>query len=265
MCCSSEVLDKGVDQIVDQVVNPKVATIFEPKIESIVYKYLGITPPPPPPRPAGPLLPAPPLPSYAGHMNGSSLLRVETAPGGLLPTDLEQISPDSDQATVKSDPKEESKDDDLPPGVDDERNYDEDTSPSYEPLSEEKPTSSKEMNNGLLNHSDSVNGVSQASQLSQVSSDSRLTIASSTESVAEAQQAPPANNRGADSQHLGGGADAKVQRELQRCKCRRRRGQRQSATALRYQAGCNYLRGWVCQVLVAESIYLIAKTNHFRY
>lgn len=196
MCCSSEVLDKGVDQIVDQVVNPKVATIFEPKIESIVYKYLGITPPPPPPRPAGPLLPAPPLPSYAGHMNGSSLLRVETAPGGLLPTDLEQISPDSDQATVKSDPKEESKDDDLPPGVDDERNYDEDTSPSYEPLSEEKPTSSKEMNNGLLNHSDSVNGVSQASQLSQVSSDSRLTIASSTESVAEAQQAPPANNRG---------------------------------------------------------------------
>ncbi|XP_017035831.1 biorientation of chromosomes in cell division protein 1-like 1 isoform X1 [Drosophila kikkawai] len=190
----SEVLNKGVDQIVDQVVNPKVATIFEPKIESIVYKYLGITPPPPPPRPPGPLLPAPPLPPFAGHMNGSRLLRVETGADGLMPTDLEQISPDSDQATVKSDLKDESKDDDLPPGVDDERNFDEDTSPSYEPLSDDKPGSSKDLNNGLLNHSDSVNGVSQASQLSQVSSDSRLTMASSTESVAEIQRAAPASN-----------------------------------------------------------------------
>ncbi|KAH8264090.1 hypothetical protein KR038_002623 [Drosophila bunnanda] len=190
----SEVLDKGVDQIVDQVVNPKVATIFEPKIESIVYKYLGITPPPPPPRPAGPLLPAPPLPPFAGHMNGSSLLRVETGADGLMPTDLEQISPDSDQATIKSDLKDESKDDDLPPGVDDERNSDDDTSPSYEPLSEDKPGSSKALNNGLLNHSDSINGVSQASQLSQVSSDSRLTIASSTESVAEVQRAGHVTN-----------------------------------------------------------------------
>ncbi|XP_020814119.1 serine/arginine repetitive matrix protein 2 isoform X1 [Drosophila serrata] len=190
----SEVLDKGVDQIVDQVVNPKVATIFEPKIESIVYKYLGITPPPPPPRPTGPLLPAPPLPPFAGHMNGSSLLRVETGADGLMPTDLEQISPDSDQATIKSELKEESKDDDLPPGVDDERNSDEDTSPSYEPLSEDKPGTSKELNNGLLNHSDSINGVSQASQLSQVSSDSRLTIASSSGSVAEAQRAAHSTN-----------------------------------------------------------------------
>ncbi|XP_065722100.2 dentin sialophosphoprotein isoform X2 [Drosophila suzukii] len=184
----SDVLDKGVDQIVDQVVNPKVATIFEPKIESIVYKYLGITPPPPPP-PRPTMLPAPPLPPFAGHMNGSgsSLLNVETT-AGLLPTDLEQISPDSDRATVKSDLK----DDELPPGVDDE-----DTSPSYEMVNEEKPLVSKEeLNNGSLNNSDSVNGVSQASQLSQVSSDSRLTIASSTESVTDAQQPTTALNSG---------------------------------------------------------------------
>ncbi|XP_016950222.1 histone-lysine N-methyltransferase SETD1B isoform X2 [Drosophila biarmipes] len=182
----SDVLDKGVDQIVDQVVNPKVATIFEPKIESIVYKYLGITPPPPPPpRPA--MLPAPPLPPFPGHMNGSSLLNVETT-AGLLPTDLEQISPDSDRATVKS----EVKDDELPPGVDDE-----DTSPSYELVNEEKPSTSKEeLNSGSLNNSDSVNGVSQASQLSQVSSDSRLTIGSSTESMADAQQPATALNSG---------------------------------------------------------------------
>ncbi|XP_044314365.1 protein starmaker isoform X2 [Drosophila rhopaloa] len=182
----TDVLNKGVDQIVDQVVNPKVATIFEPKIESIVYKYLGITPPPPPPA-RSTLLPAPPLPPFAGHMNGSSLLNVETT-AGLLPTDLEQISPDSDRGTVKS----EAKDDELPPGVDEE-----DTSPSYEPLSEEKQLASKEdLNNGSLNNSDSINGVSQASQLSQVSSDSRLTIASSTESVGDAQQATAAHNSG---------------------------------------------------------------------
>lgn len=197
--CSSDVLNKGVDQIVDQVVNPKVATIFEPKIESIVYKYLGITPPPPPPaRPT--LLPAPPLPPFAGHMNGSSMLKVETATGtGLLPTDLEQISPDSDRATVKSDVKEESKEEDeLPPGVDD-RNFDEDTSPSFEPLSEDKTESRKEdMNNGSINTSDSVNGVSQASQLSQVSSDSRLTIASSTESANDVQQAAVTKSNNTD-------------------------------------------------------------------
>ncbi|XP_043655985.1 nucleolar protein dao-5 isoform X2 [Drosophila teissieri] len=178
----SDVLDKGVDQIVDQVVNPKVATIFEPKIESIVYKYLGITPPPPPPaRPA--MLPAPPLPPFAGHLNGSSLLNVETT-ASLLPTDLEQISPDSDRATVKSDLR----DDELPPGVDDE-----DTSPSYELVSDRKTLAKEEINNVSLNNSDSVNGVSQASQLSQVSSDSRLTIASSTESLTAQNSGEPEN------------------------------------------------------------------------
>ncbi|XP_017967881.1 biorientation of chromosomes in cell division protein 1-like 1 isoform X1 [Drosophila navojoa] len=189
----SDVLDKGVDHIVDQVVNPKVATIFEPKIESIAYKYLGITPPPPPtnPPPRPPLLPAPPLPPYTGHglghMNGGSLLKVETT-ASLLPTDLEQISPDSDRATVKSDARDDSKDDDLPPGVDMDDILDEDdaTSPAFEPASSIK----EDTNNASLNTSDSVRdvkelandsrdaGASQASQLSQVSSDSRLTIAS---------------------------------------------------------------------------------------
>ncbi|XP_068155135.1 dentin sialophosphoprotein isoform X2 [Drosophila tropicalis] len=194
----TDLLDKGVDQIVDQVVNPKVATIFEPKIESIAYKYLGITPPPPPanappPRPP-PLLPAPPLPPYA-MSNGSGLLNVETT-GSLLPTDLEQISPDSDRATIKSDLKEDSKDE-LPPGVDDD-----DTSPSFEPLLEDKPA---EATNGSLNTSDSRNkdlandsrdaGASghfyPNSQLSQVSSDSRLTIASSTDSALEGNSQQP--------------------------------------------------------------------------
>ncbi|KRF78764.1 dentin sialophosphoprotein isoform X2 [Drosophila virilis] len=200
----SDVLDKGVDHIVDQVVNPKVATIFEPKIESIAYKYLGITPPPPPanPPPRPPLLPAPPLPPYTGHglrhMNGGNLLKVETT-ASLLPTDLEQISPDSDRATVKSDTKDDSKDDELPPGVDGEDILDDDdtTSPAFEPASSIK----EDTNNASLNTSDSIKdakelaidsqdaGASQASQLSQVSSDSRLTIAST-----DAPQPTSANN-----------------------------------------------------------------------
>ncbi|XP_030559218.1 dentin sialophosphoprotein isoform X2 [Drosophila novamexicana] len=200
----SDVLDKGVDHIVDQVVNPKVATIFEPKIESIAYKYLGITPPPPPanPPPRPPLLPAPPLPPYTGHglrhLNGGNLLKVETT-ASLLPTDLEQISPDSDRATVKSDTKDDSKDDELPPGVDGEDILDDDdtTSPAFEPASSIK----EDTNNASLNTSDSIKdvkelandsrdaGASQASQLSQVSSDSRLTIAST-----DAPQPTSANN-----------------------------------------------------------------------
>ncbi|KAH8388407.1 hypothetical protein KR093_005775 [Drosophila rubida] len=202
----SDVLDKGVDHIVDQVVNPKVATVFEPKIESIAYKYLGIAPPPPPayPPPRPPLLPAPPLPPYAGHgmghMNGGgNMLQVETT-GGLLPTDLEQISPDSDRATIKSDLKEDSKEEEElpPPGVDDDdMDYDDTTSPAFEPTSSLKD----DLNNGSLNTSDSLKdvkelandsrdaGASQASQLSQVSSDSRLTIAST-----DAQQSAAINN-----------------------------------------------------------------------
>lgn len=195
----SDVLDKGVDHIVDQVVNPKVATIFEPKIESIAYKYLGITPPPPPtnPPPRPPLLPAPPLPPYPGHtlghMNGDNMLKVETT-ASLLPTDLEQISPDSDRATFKS----YMKDDELPPGVDDDdMDYDETTSPAFEPAADIK----EEINNSSLNTSDSNKdvkelandsrdaGASQTSQLSQVSSDSRLTIAST-----DAPQQTSANN-----------------------------------------------------------------------
>jgi len=188
-----------VDHIVDQVVNPKVATIFEPKIESIAYKYLGITPPPPPtnPPPRPPLLPAPPLPPYPGHtlghMNGDNMLKVETT-ASLLPTDLEQISPDSDRATFKS----YMKDDELPPGVDDDdMDYDDTTSPAFEPAADIK----EEINNSSLNTSDSIRdvkelandsrdaGASQASQLSQVSSDSRLTIAST-----DAPQQTSANN-----------------------------------------------------------------------
>jgi hypothetical protein len=38
-------LDIGVERIVDQVVNPKILTVFMPQVEDVVYKYLGIEKP----------------------------------------------------------------------------------------------------------------------------------------------------------------------------------------------------------------------------
>lgn len=38
-------LDIGVERIVDQVVNPKILTVFMPQVEDVVYKSLGIEKP----------------------------------------------------------------------------------------------------------------------------------------------------------------------------------------------------------------------------
>ncbi|KOB76986.1 Protein FAM44A [Operophtera brumata] len=72
-------LEQGVERIVDQVVNPKVSSVFIPQVEDLVYNYLGI------PRKRTP--------------------KAEENTKDLLPTDLEAVSPGS----VKSN-DEESKD-----------------------------------------------------------------------------------------------------------------------------------------------------------
>ncbi|XP_058807189.1 biorientation of chromosomes in cell division protein 1-like 1 isoform X2 [Phymastichus coffea] len=69
-------LEVGVDRIVDQVVNPKVYSVFMPKIEDVVYKYLGIERPKP-------------------QRNGACDLK------DLLPTDLDPVSPESDRGSIK--------------------------------------------------------------------------------------------------------------------------------------------------------------------
>ena len=45
MCYRSGFLETGVERIVDQVVNPKINTVFLPKVEDVVYRFLGIEKP----------------------------------------------------------------------------------------------------------------------------------------------------------------------------------------------------------------------------
>jgi len=35
-------VDSGISRIVDQLVNPRINTVLVPKVEDIVYSYLGI-------------------------------------------------------------------------------------------------------------------------------------------------------------------------------------------------------------------------------
>ncbi|XP_072933441.1 uncharacterized protein [Epargyreus clarus] len=82
-------LEQGVERIVDQVVNPKVASVFIPQVEDLVYNYLGITR------------------KKSVTTAESSNEKIED----LLPTDLEAVSPGS----VKSnDDKNEAMDIDTP-------------------------------------------------------------------------------------------------------------------------------------------------------
>ncbi|KAM3957252.1 LOW QUALITY PROTEIN: uncharacterized protein ACR2FA_008730 [Aphomia sociella] len=69
-------LEQGVERIVDQVVNPKVASVFIPQVEDLVYDFLGIT------RKKKEV----PTPETSnGKVNENDL----------LPTDLEAVSPGS--------------------------------------------------------------------------------------------------------------------------------------------------------------------------
>jgi len=66
-----------VERIVDQVVNPKVYSVFMPHIEDVVYKFLGIERP------------------KTKEKNGACGLK------DLLPKDLDPVSPESDKNSLK--------------------------------------------------------------------------------------------------------------------------------------------------------------------
>lgn len=69
-------LDAGVERIVDQVVNPKIYSVFMPQVEDVVYKYLGLERP-------------------KREKNGSCGFK------DLLPIDLDPVSPESDKNSLK--------------------------------------------------------------------------------------------------------------------------------------------------------------------
>uniref|UniRef100_A0A182QP84 BOD1/SHG1 domain-containing protein n=1 Tax=Anopheles farauti TaxID=69004 RepID=A0A182QP84_9DIPT len=158
-------LDTGVERIVDQVVNPKIATIFQPKVEEIVYNYFGIEKP-------------------KSSFNGSEHV---SAPAESLLEDLEAVSPDSDKKSEGSltppppppppPPPEESEehvvenmdiDEDEP--QDESKEQDDFESPAFEPLEVRSPSKSKDDTND--SHSSAISGLtSQESVESDVKED----------------------------------------------------------------------------------------------
>ena len=95
-----------MERIVDQVVNPKINSVFLPKVEEIVYSYLGIKKP-----------------------SRNEVVKHERI--DLLPNDLEAVSPESEPVDKKDD-KSTDTFQDL-----DESKTEEDESPPFEPLEEQ--------------------------------------------------------------------------------------------------------------------------------
>ncbi|XP_068899554.1 biorientation of chromosomes in cell division protein 1-like 1 [Tenebrio molitor] len=158
-------LETGVERIVDQVVNPKINTVFLPKVEEVVYSYLGIKKP-----------------------NRNEGIKSEQC--DLLPTDLEAVSPESEPVDKKDDKSTENFQDM------DESKTEEDESPPFEPLDEQSMYVPQEENSvdshlsgfsGLVSHESNqsnenkVSHMEQDSQMSRNSSDSRLSIVTSDE------------------------------------------------------------------------------------
>ncbi|XP_055677628.1 biorientation of chromosomes in cell division protein 1-like 1 [Lutzomyia longipalpis] len=121
-------LETGVDRIVDQVVNPKISSVFMPQIEDVVYKYLGIEKPIAKPKEE---------PTF--EQNGMKNF-------DLLPTDLlEAVSPDSSKSAKSmysshEDIKEEITEEEIVPELDESNDrIDDEESPPFEPLEGQHP------------------------------------------------------------------------------------------------------------------------------
>nr|XP_023029136.1 biorientation of chromosomes in cell division protein 1-like 1 isoform X1 [Leptinotarsa decemlineata] len=161
-------LDTGVERIVDQVVNPKINTIFLPEVEDVVYRFLGVVKP-------------------VRDVKKDVNVKITD----LLPTDLEAVSPDSVHS-FKDDVKREVNNDSLNSGS----KPDEDESPPFEPLDAANKIGLEE--NSVDSHLSGFSGLqshgsnnssdikvcqmeisSQDSQVSHNSSESRLSIVTS--------------------------------------------------------------------------------------
>ncbi|XP_021920762.1 biorientation of chromosomes in cell division protein 1-like 1 isoform X2 [Zootermopsis nevadensis] len=116
-------LDIGVERIVDQVVNPKILTVFMPQVEDVVYKYLGIEKPKKGKENQT---------VYVASLTAENIAQKEEKKlptlTDLLPKELEPISPESDTLKEKDD-----SDEDEEVGFPDGRE-EEDSSPPFEPI-----------------------------------------------------------------------------------------------------------------------------------
>ncbi|GAB0092891.1 hypothetical protein DMENIID0001_079410 [Sergentomyia squamirostris] len=137
-------LETGVDRIVDQVVNPKISTVFLPHIEDIVYKYLGIEKPLVKPK------------DEPVFMEQNGEIQVD-----LLPTDLlEAVSPDSDKKShCSEDVKEEITEEEIVPELNESNDkMDDDESPPFEPL-EGRPVSPADHKESQDSHASEISGL----------------------------------------------------------------------------------------------------------
>ncbi|XP_060529833.1 biorientation of chromosomes in cell division protein 1-like 1 isoform X2 [Cylas formicarius] len=102
-------LETGVERIVDQVVNPKINSVFLPKVEDVVYRFLGLQKP-----------------------NRESKKEIKVTVMDLLPNDLEAVSPESEH-DLSSEQKEDAAELNEKSNNSDIK-MDEDVSPAFEPL-----------------------------------------------------------------------------------------------------------------------------------
>lgn len=118
-------METGVERIVDQVVNPKINTVFLSQVEDVVYKSLGIE-----------------KPSRSENKSLDTPLKISIIEN-LLPTDLEAISPDSDIHDDELNVTDENVTEKVINGSNEntreelnDSKMDEDESPPFEPLEE---------------------------------------------------------------------------------------------------------------------------------
>ncbi|CAH1997995.1 unnamed protein product [Acanthoscelides obtectus] len=178
-------LDMGVERIVDQVVNPKINTVFLPQVEEVVYRFLGLQKPVRTDVKTEETKPAP---------------KVDIA--DLLPTDLEAISPES----VKSGTEVDTADNSTLTALKTE----EDESPPFEPLDTQGDPANLHEDNSVDSHLSGFSGLqshdsneglnntgisrmdlsNQDSQISQNSCDDRLSIDISEDTKMDAYSEP---------------------------------------------------------------------------
>ncbi|XP_049777843.1 biorientation of chromosomes in cell division protein 1-like 1 [Schistocerca cancellata] len=224
-------LDIGVERIVDQVVNPKIMPVFLPQIEDVVYSCLGIEKPKKNKENFNVTMCPPPIQQPPEKKPEPLQVLSE-----MLPKDLDPISPESD--TFKDDDDdvdnednddEEEEDEELDNndnGLDKSKvTEEEESSPPFEPierihsnhdsndsnLSDISGLSSEDSQISDISFSDSKkdmsvakcpvsDAVSQDSQLSKVSSNSRLSMEFSDEQKESSKILANDNKDGAFSQ-----------------------------------------------------------------